>query len=293
MGPAATIADDDVGTEILRILSYKKPQLLAEYKKLDSSGFEPSSVDQLRKALLLQCVHCLVESQKLSSPYTSPPQAANSEVSGSRPAITPSPTASSPKSYKQAVTTTQSSTPLAFQSNQVNKRLAELEVMVKDHQHKFQALDRKAEEMERKALELHIVLYNIPEVPDQDEDDDAIRALVQGTHDDMADINIGVGRVGKSSPEKGRHRPAVVKFDTMDEKHLFFSHAKLLKPTGVKWDDALTRQQQKERQSLSADFQALKSKGHTPFYRGSVLKHRHADKTRNCRLGQALKAPKV
>ena len=56
-------------------------------------------------------------------------------------------------------------------------------------------------------------------------------------------------------------RPAVMPFDTMNENHVFLKHAKQLKPTGVKWDDDLTRQQQKERQGLSADFQTLKTKG--------------------------------
>jgi len=35
---------------------------------------------------------------------------------------------------------------------------------------------------------------------------------------------------------------------------------------------------------MSADFDTLKSKGHKPFYRGSSLKFRHADKTRTCSL---------
>ena len=31
-------------------------------------------------------------------------------------------------------------------------------------------------------------------------------------------------------------------------------------------------------QDMSADFDTLKSKGHKPFYRGSLLKFRHADR---------------
>ena len=53
-----------------------------------------------------------------------------------------------------------------------------------------------------------------------------------------------------------RHRPAVVGFDTMDEKHV------LLLSMQNKWDEHLTRQQLKQRQGLSADFQALKTKGY-------------------------------
>ena len=297
MAPAVTLADDAIGTEVQRILACKKPQLLAEYKKIDFSGFELSSVELLRTALLKHYFYCLLDSQKLSPPYTSPPQAADSEVPGSsqrsEPVITPSPTASSSKSYRQAVTAMQSSIPSALQSNHIPKRLAKLEDMVKDHQHQIQAFHREAEEATRRARSLQLVLYNIPEVPEQEEDDDAIFAAVTETHADLADITIGIRRLGKSSLEQGRHRPALVRFSTQDEKHLFLKHAKVLKPTGVKWDDYLTQQQQKERQGLSADFQALKTKGYTPFFRGSVLKYRHAEKTRNCRLGQALKAPNV
>ena len=82
----------------------------------------------------------------------------------------------------------------------------------------------------------------------------------------------------------------MVRFDTMDEKHIFLKHAKQLKPAGINWDDYLTRQQQKERQALTADLQSLRRKGYKPFFRGSQLKYRVADKTKNCRLGHALKA---
>ena len=58
------------------------------------------------------------------------------------------------------------------------------------------------------------------------------------------------------------------------------------------WDDCLTRQQQKERQGLTTDFQTLQEKGYKPFFRGSQLKYRVADKTKNC-LGHALKATTV
>jgi len=42
---------------------------------------------------------------------------------------------------------------------------------------------------------------------------------------------------------------------------------------------------------MSADFDTLKSKGHKPFYRGSSLKFRHADKTRTCKRHGANRAP--
>ena len=84
--------------------------------------------------------------------------------------------------------------------------------------------------------------------------------------------------------------PVLVHFETMDDKHTFLKHAKQLKPAGVKWNDYLTRQQQKERQGLTTDFQTLQRQGFKPFFRGSQLKYRAADKTKNCRLGHAIKA---
>ena len=68
----------------------------------------------------------------------------------------------------------------------------------------------------------------------------------------------------------------------MDDKHTFLKHVKHLKEVGLRYDDDLTRLQQKQRQDLSADFNTLKSTGHKPIYRGSSLKFRHADKTRTC-----------
>ena len=80
-------------------------------------------------------------------------------------------------------------------------------------------------------------------------------------------------------------------FGSNNDKHAFLKHAKHLKEVGFRYDDDLTRLQQKERQDLSADFNTLKTKGHKPFYRGSSLKFRHADKTRTCRRNGASRAP--
>lgn len=45
--------------------------------------------------------------------------------------------------------------------------------------------------------------------------------------------------------------PVEVEFLKMEEKHIFTRHAKDFKQAGIKWDDDLTRKQQKERQDLS------------------------------------------
>ena len=77
----------------------------------------------------------------------------------------------------------------------------------------------------------------------------------------------------------------------MEDKHTFLKHAKHLKEVNLKYDDDLTRLQQQQRQDMSADFDILKSKGHKPFYPGSSLKFRHADKTRTCKRHGAIRAP--
>ena len=58
-------------------------------------------------------------------------------------------------------------------------------------------------------------------------------------------------RLGTHSPEQGRHWYALIPF---------LKHAKEQMKPGVKWDDYVTRQQQKEREGLAADFQALQQK---------------------------------
>ena len=91
----------------------------------------------------------------------------------------------------------------------------------------------------------------------------------------------------------------VTVLDTKKDKHFFTKHAKHLKEVGLtkhamhlkevglRYDDDLTRLQQSERQDLSADFNILRTKGHKPFYRGSSLKFRHADKMCTCKRNGA------
>ena len=98
-------------------------------------------------------------------------------------------------------------------------------------------------------------------------------------------------RLGRYSPQQTKHRPLRVTFDDHDQKHSFLKNAKLLRQTGVRFDDDLTKLQQKERQALSADFSTLKENGQIFFFRGSTLRYAHADKVYTCRSGQANKAP--
>ena len=56
------------------------------------------------------------------------------------------------------------------------------------------------------------------------------------------------------------------------DKHLFLQYNQQFKQAGFRTDDDLMRLQQQERRDLAADFQVLKTKGHKPFFRGSILK---------------------
>ena len=99
----------------------------------------------------------------------------------------------------------------------------------------------------------------------------------------MSDMALGIKRLRTCSSDQNTQRPVLVIFETMDDRHTysFLKHAKELKSAGIKWDDYLTRQQQKERQGLTTDFQTLREKGYKPFFQGSQLKYRAADQTKN------------
>ena len=99
-------------------------------------------------------------------------------------------------------------------------------------------------------------------------------------------------RLGTFRPDQERPRPVRVEFKSMSDKHTFLKlkHAKHLKEVSLRYDDDLTRLQQRQRQGMAADFDTLKSKGHKPFYKGSSLKFRHADKTCTCKRHAATRA---
>ncbi len=66
-------------------------------------------------------------------------------------------------------------------------------------------------------------------------------------------------------------RPLRITFKSLDAKHGFFRFNKALRSAGIRVDDDLTPTQQKERKELDGDFAQLKSRGHRPYFRGSVL----------------------
>ena len=90
-------------------------------------------------------------------------------------------------------------------------------------------------------------------------------------------------------------------------KVILWHHADLMQIVHAAWSAIYTGMplinlwdmlRQKSRHKMTCDkpiqqlwlsmYDTLKSKGHKPFYRGSSLKFRHADKTRTCRRQRAL-----
>jgi len=65
--------------------------------------------------------------------------------------------------------------------------------------------------------------------------------------------------------------------------------AKDFRQAGFRLDDDLTRSQQAERKTLSLDFQALKTKGYQPYFRGSLLRYYSNNRAHTCAKGKADK----
>ena len=240
---AANVAD--LLSNPLRIFDCKVSLLKAAWKQLDQSDFEHASTKHLRLDLIKRANYTQFKAEQASASARDEHETCSPASSSDQANIS---SKCSSKSYKQAVTASQTPVPSSPQSRNLQTRLAEVEVMVKDTQHKLRALERQAENVEQQNRELCLVLYNVPETSETAEEDDAaVAALVWETHEDASDMTLVINRLGTCCSDRNKHRPVVVKFETMDEKHTFLKHAKQLKPAGINWDDYLTRQQQTER----------------------------------------------
>ena len=146
----------------------------------------------------------------------------------------------------------------------------------------------------------HLIVYNVQETAE--EDDNGVEAFFSLMDECMPDGRHCVpnewsqSQLGAYCPDQNRPRPIRVLFESMNDTHTFLKHAKHLREVSLKSNNDLTTCllegcSPKERQEMSADFDTLKSKGHKPFYRGSSLKFRHADRTRTCRRHGATRAP--
>ena len=154
--------------------------LVAAWTKLDRSGFEFDSQVDYQLALLQR--HQTWSDEVGYTPKVIPdglhrPATAEEGFSDRLAAFPPvSPVAvlsssppSSRKSFKQAVIAPLKSHPLPATSSQLEKRLAHTELILKEHQLTFKALDRKAEALERASRKLYLVLYNVPDEDDTQE----------------------------------------------------------------------------------------------------------------------------
>ncbi len=207
------------------------------------------------------------------------------------PVASPERTPTPAKSFKEAV----ASPARSSDCNNYDNRLAEVELSLKEHKQRLQELDRKAEDLDREKRQLNLTVYNVPETTEKD--DYGVerfcslldKCMPDGRHCEGADW--GQVRLGRHCPDQERPRPIRVVFKSLDDKHTFLKHAKHLKTVSLRYDDDLTRLQQQQRQDMAADFDTLKSKGHKPYYGGSSLKFRHADKTRTRKRHGATRAP--
>ncbi len=92
-------------------------------------------------------------------------------------------------------------------------------------------------------------------------------------------------------PNARKPRPVLVEFSSTKEMHKLLKTSKQLRQLGLRLDDWLTEQQQKERCALDTEFQALKAKRYKPFFTRSVLMYRHNDKACVCQKDKADTVP--
>ena len=290
MTPTATSSDDDqdLKQEVKRILTLQKTQLLTEWKKMDSSGFEPAAKLDLQAAVINQLYIRKATSDKTSQQRrdseTLPEQTEHSlqdhpprEIS-SRLLPSGGLTASTqPYEHTQA------------QFAEMNRNFA---------RHADQI-----EQLERTSRSLNLILYNVPETePDAKGRSDSFQGCIDDTFcspvlqelfftEDRFDCTDfpHLERVGRLFPGKQKARPMRIVFRSADVKHVFLSNTIAIRQSGVRIDDDLTRLQQQERQTLDSDFRQLKAKGYKPFFRGSQLKYHCNNVLSTCNRGQSSK----
>ena len=194
-------------------------------------------------------------------------------------------------SFKQAVISPTRLPVTSSHCNTLEKRLAEAELSLKEHKQNTRRLEEhglKLEELDRLSRRHNLILYNLSE--DLNDPLTEVWERVEEKYRHDLCIDGPPERLGTPSVDNSRPRPLRVKFGTLQGKHLFLKHAKVLRQAGFKVDDDLTRLQQQEQKSLGDDFAVLKTKGHTPFFRGSQL-HFYADRMQTCRNGKASTIP--
>jgi len=154
-----------------------------------------------------------------------------------------------------------------------------------EHQRKLKELDKRLEELDRRSRQLNLIVYSLPEDPE-----DPLRDIwhrIDEKHRLEMRVDGPPQSLGRRWPDATRPRPVRLKFGTMHGKHLFLQYSKVLRQAGFRVDDDLTPLQQRERGLLEEDAETLRTKGYHPFYRGSQLHYFHTGKMYTCSKGNA------
>jgi len=163
-------------------------------------------------------------------------------------------------------------------------------------ENKVEALVAEKETKERSDRALQVVLYRVTETMTEDTPSEIYKDTAAAFQKITKTVpewggEVDVARIGKFTSNSQQPRPLRITFKSLDAKHGFFRFNKALRSAGIRVDDDLTPTQQKERKELDGDFAQLKCRGHRPYFRGSVLKYSHSNKSHTCKKGQAHAAP--
>ncbi len=276
--PTAPDVKDDLLLRVRPLLYMSKPELQKVWKEVNCSDFEPVAKLDLLAAILCRRLR---GASDLDSAQSHP-------SSSTAPVASPTNTPTPAKSFKEDV-----ASPARFSdSTKCENRLGEVELSLKEHKDRLWELDGRAEALETENRQLILVVYDVPDTAKEDDSGAETLASLLGkcTPEGYEGFRWEQSRLGTFRPDQERPRPIRIYFKSLTDKHTFLKHAKHLKEINLRYDDDLTRSQQRQRQDMAAEFDTLKSKGHKPFYRGSSLKFRHANKTRTCKKHRAIRA---
>jgi hypothetical protein len=122
------------------------------------------------------------------------------------------------------------------------------------------------ERLDQQSRACNMILYNMPETGDPA---GAVKTLLNPE----ASRNVmDVQRLGRLVPGSRRPRPVLVKFSTVQAKHLAFKSKKEVAANRkIFMDDDLTTKQRQNRKEQLPTFVRLKEAGLRPFWRGDKL----------------------
>ena len=138
----------------------------------------------------------------------------------------------------------------------------------------------RVERLDQQSRACNMILYNMPEAEDPAE---AVKSLLTA---ETSRTIVDVARLGRLVPGSRRPRPVLVKFSTVQAKHLAFKKKKEAATTRkIFMDDDLTEQQRENRKRQLPTFVRLKEAGKRPFWRGDKLMQVTQEGVRQVRQG--------